>query len=385
MVALDLWILPLALTFLLVMCSIWALSRMAPALGLIDRPGGRKQHAMPTPLVGGIAIAFALTLVWAFFPDIRPRHALIYGFFLLVLLGVLDDRKPVPSRLKFLIQAGVAGFVVALGDLGLSSLGELLPGWEPHLLWMAFPLSVFALMSVVNAFNMCDGVDGLAGSLKLVGSLSLAVAAVIVGDLKVALSLFALSAALLGFLSFNAPWADQRARVFLGDAGSMGVALLIACFALVLTSPQEGTVVPPVVALWVCALPLWDGLSVLLRRRSRGVSMMQPGRDHLHHLLQARGWGAGGVVVIEAGSCLAFSVAAIVFWQLHVPDWVLVWMFVISFAIFHVWQKRSWLAMSSRAGARYQSPSSPVSVEAGPVSSYPLAVQKIGDELTRLP
>jgi len=385
MFSVDLWVLPLGLSFLLVISCIWVFSRMAPALGLIDRPGGRKQHALPTPLVGGISIAFALALVWAFFPGARPHYAISCGFFVLALLGVVDDRKPVPSSLKFLIQAGVACGVVALGDFRLSSVGELLPGWSPQLFWLGFPLSVFAIVSVVNAFNMCDGVDGLAGSLKLVVSLSLAVAAVIVGDSKVALSLFVLSAALLAFLSFNAPWADQRARVFLGDAGSMGVALLIACFALVLTNAQRGAVVPPVVALWVCALPLWDGLSVLLRRRSRGVSMMQPGRDHLHHLLQEQGRGAGRVVAIEAGSCLALSVAAIVCWQLHVPDWILVWTFVVGFAIFHLWQNRSWLALSLQVSAGHQSFSSSPPVETDPAVSYPLGGRKVVGELTRLP
>lgn len=336
-----------SLAFVVAVLSCLVLRRLAPVLGLMDRPGGRKRHAAPTPLVGGLALVVGLAVVWLMVPGVRPHPAWVLALGALVVLGVLDDRHPLSASLKFYIQAFVATGVVVLSDLALPHLGDLAPGWDPALLWLAVPFSVFAVLSVINAINMVDGVDGLAGSLSLVATGTLAAAAFMVGAAPIGLGLLALACALIGFLVFNAPLPGGRsARVFMGDAGSMGVGLLIACYALELSHPAPSPAMPAVVALWACAVPLADGLSVILRRRARGAGATHPGRDHLHHWLLDRGLSTHRVLAVEVGASALIAALGLALWRLGVPEWAMVWIFAGALLSFHAWQKRCWGSVS---------------------------------------
>jgi UDP-GlcNAc:undecaprenyl-phosphate GlcNAc-1-phosphate transferase len=315
------------------------LKGVAPALGLLDRPGGRKHHHLPTPLIGGVAMALALGVCWALVPAVRPHWSIWLGFVMLVALGVADDRRPLSPRFKLGVQA-LAGFlVVSYAGLSLPDVGLLAPGWEPKFGWFAAPLAIFAILSVINGINMSDGVDGLAGSLSLNAVLALGVAAFLAGGLREGSVIVMLGVALAGFLVFNLPLPGGRsARIFMGDAGSLAVGFLIACFALWVTDPA-GLGVPHAVALWACALPLLDGLNVIIRRLLRGEDATQPGRDHLHHLLLARGLAVPTVLAIEVGLGFLFAALALLAWQLGVAEWLISYAFIVAAVAYHLLQK----------------------------------------------
>jgi UDP-GlcNAc:undecaprenyl-phosphate GlcNAc-1-phosphate transferase len=337
----------IGLTFLAAVASIVFFRRFAVRLGLLDHPGGRKQHERATPVVGGLAMAVALFVTWALLPAVAPPLFWVGAFLLFVLLGAIDDRLHLGASPKFLFQAFVAALAVAGSGISLTGLGEVVPGWVVHLGWLALPFTVFAIVSVMNAVNMSDGVDGLAGTLMVVALLALALAAGLAGQLHLSLLALVPCTALVAFLLFNLRGPSGRpARIFMGDAGSLGMGFLVAAVAVKTASPEHGGV-PPAVVMWVCFVPLADGLTVILTRLSRRSGATTPGRDHLHHLLLDRGFSPRQVVFAEAGGGLLLALAALAGWRLGLPDWVFVCAFAGLLLAFYKFVNRSWAELRS--------------------------------------
>jgi UDP-GlcNAc:undecaprenyl-phosphate GlcNAc-1-phosphate transferase len=286
----HLWALLLAV--LAAAVALVALMRFAPALGWLDHPDERKAHAEPIPPVGGLAwfVGFALGCFALGF-DGPPVSALLVALGALVMLGIVDDRQPLPSGLRFLMQVLLVLLLAAFGGLKLYDLGQLLwPDWTLALGWAAIPFTVFACVGVINALNMADGMDGLAGWLAVV-TLSVVAAFAHYGGQPVLgmISLLAI-AALLPFLWLNTRWPwRRRASVFLGDAGSMSLGLLLA-WSLVQGAQGPERLFAPATALWLCAVPLIDTVSVMLRRIAARRSPFAPDQQHLHHLFLRAGF-----------------------------------------------------------------------------------------------
>jgi len=340
----------ISLAFFSTVVTIGLLIKAAPALGLLDHPGGRKQHESSTPVVGGLGMFAGLAVSWLMVPEVRPSLTVLCGFVFFVVLGAIDDRVHLRAGPKFLFQGFVSAAVVVGSGVSLTSLGQVIPGWWVDLGWLAIPFSAFAIVSVINAINMSDGVDGLAGSLCLVAMVALGGAAWLAGSGQLTAFALVCCAGLIGFLIYNLRTSAGRpARVFMGDAGSLGLGFLVALLALKLASAERSVGVPPAVVIWVCFVPLADGLSVILTRLSRRSGAMRPGRDHLHHLLLSRGLSPGGVVAAEAGIGLTVALLAILGWQAGLPDWVLVAAFAAAFVVFHLMVSRAWLEQASRA------------------------------------
>ena len=343
--------LAVTLSFLVTIASVGILTRIAPSLGLLDHPGGRKQHEISTPVVGGLAMAVGLFFAWFLVPGVRPPTAWIGGVFLFFVLGAIDDRAHLRAGPKFLFQAFISAAVVVGSEVSLQALGEVIPGWAPNLGWLAIPFSVFAIVSVMNAINMSDGVDGLAGSLCLVALVVLGGVASLTGNTHIIELVGVLGACLVAFLIFNLRgWSGRPARIFMGDAGSLGVGFLVAIIALKLCSlpPTQGGA-PPAVVVWACFMPLADGLSVIAARLLRGQGATAPGRDHLHHLLLARGLTPGQVVAVEAGGGLGLAGLAIVAWRVGAPEWLLVFGFVALLSLFYAGVAWQWARLRHTA------------------------------------
>ena len=345
-------VLAVTLSFLVTVASVGILRRIAPWLGLLDHPGGRKQHEISTPVVGGLAMGVGLFAAWLLVPGVRPPTAWMGGVLLFFVLGAIDDRAHLRAGPKFLFQAFISAAVVVGSEVSLQALGEIIPGWAPDLGWLAVPFSVFAIVSVMNAINMSDGVDGLAGSLCLVALLVLGGVAWLSGNAHVIELATVLGGCLLAFLIFNLRgWSGQPARIFMGDAGSLGVGFLIAIIALKLCSlPAAQGGAPPAVVIWACFVPLADGLSVIAARLLRGEGATAPGRDHLHHLLLARGMTPFQVVAIEAGGGLVLAALAIAAWQFGAPDWLLVFGFVALLAGSYACVSSQWSRLQHTQG-----------------------------------
>ncbi len=281
---------------------------LAVRVGLIDLPNERKNHGTPTPLVGGLAIFSGLVI--GFFLCRNGPTSLtdteIYSFFgaglLLVTVGVVDDFLELSPYLKFAAQILAALLMIFGAGIVLTDLGAMTPtGSLLQLGVLAVPFTVFATLGIINALNMSDGLDGLSGSLSLTSLCGLIVAAYAWGgDVDVTL-LLTLGAAILGFLLFNRRLLGrQRASVFMGDAGSMFLGLALTWFAISL-SQGEARALRPSAALWFLMVPIFDAVSMMLRRILKGRSPFAADREHLHHVFLLAGYTVNETVAIMVG------------------------------------------------------------------------------------
>jgi UDP-GlcNAc:undecaprenyl-phosphate GlcNAc-1-phosphate transferase len=317
-------------------------ARFAPAMGLVDLPGGRKSHDRAVPLVGGLAIFVAL-LASAWLVGLADRA----GYFLLALsiviaVGFWDDVSELSPRLKFAIQIVASAIMIWGAGIVLRSVGDLL-GWRPiGLSLVAIPMTVFAVVGVVNAMNMMDGLDGLGGSIAFVAFAWYAIVASDSGLSTQLATALIFCGAIAGFLIFNLrfPW-QPRARVFLGDAGSLMIGFALGWFAIDLTQ-GPGRTFPPIAALWVVMLPLADCVSLMARRFRSRKSPFVGDAHHIHHYLQRRGFTATQTLVILVTVSTAFGAVGYVGWKARVPEAVMFWPFFFGFFGYHFWIKREW-------------------------------------------
>ena len=303
-----------------------AVSSASTALGLVDAPGGRKVHSTAVPRMGGLAVcasaAAALLLVVVVLglldatpPNLRPLWPIVVGGALVFAVGILDDLYDLPPWPKLAVQTLAAGIVVGSGLL----IERLTVGGTTWQLGVAaYPLTLVWIVVLTNAFNLIDGIDGLAAGIAVIAGT--ACAAILVGRNHVpeAMLLTALVGAALGFLVFNfAP-----ASIFLGDGGSLLFGFVLAATAI--TGWQKGaTALAAGVPLLIFALPLADAASALIRRVMRRPGsghvtvrqvlrqVVEPDRSHIHHRLLALGWSSRRTTLILYLVTLLLSILAL--------------------------------------------------------------------------
>ena len=292
------------------------------SLGFLDHPDGkRKKHGVAIPRVGGIAIAlsyvitFAIALALPFrythilhtaFPSILKLAAVAAVVFL---TGVLDDLISLKAWQKL---AGIAAASVLAYSAGIQVDIHLLPV-AAHWPWLSFPITVIWLICCANAFNLIDGMDGLAAGIGLFATLIMLMAALSQGNLPLAMGTVPLAGCLLGFLRYN----FNPASVFLGDSGSLLIGFLLGCFGA-LWSEKAVTLVALTVPVLAVAIPLVDVVLSIVRRFLRGQPIFVGDRGHIHHKLLDRGFTTKDSVLMIYGLCgLAAAVSLIVLAARH--------------------------------------------------------------------
>lgn len=325
----------LAFGLILTLLATPALMRVAHAYNLLDRPDERKHHQGAIPVVGGLAMAFAIAVAAAWQ---LGDTALFWGLFVsvsvIVVVGVLDDRNGLPVTLRFLAQ-GIAGLGVSLfAGAQLTSLGDLLGTGTVLLGMAAVPFTIFATVGVANAFNLSDGMDGLAGGLAMITAAFLAAAASMSGSEDTLVLLLILSGALAGFLCFNMrlPW-QCHAKVFMGDSGSLMLGFLLA-WAVIRVTQAETNALPPAAALWFFAVPLMDTVRLLVGRALNGRNPFHHDRDHLHHILSRAGYTDAQVVWIIHVAAVTFGLVGFFGWRADVPEAAMFYGFLAVFAVY---------------------------------------------------
>ncbi len=324
----------------------WALGfvvrRFAPQWGLVDQPGIRKVHSVPVPLGGGLAIwggvvgTFAVAtavlllsgpqLLDAWTPTAFVEHleglkfrltdlwVLLSAASVLMVLGLLDDRRGLHWTVRLAVQFGVAAFCVVWQ-------GWRLTAFIP-LPWLTAALSVLWIVTLVNSFNMLDNMDGLSAGVAAIAATILGVFLLLPGQegggpqLFVAGLLFVLVGALLGFLWHNKP----PAKMFMGDAGSYFIGFCIAIATLLATytgynSQSQHAVLAP---LCVMAVPLYDLFTVLAIRLGEGRSPFEGDKSHFSHRLTDLGLTKPQAVATVHLTTAACGMAALL---LHQAGW----------------------------------------------------------------
>lgn len=317
--------------FVLTLVCVRLLRPLAIRFGLVDQPGGRKVHALPTPLTGGLAMLGAVTLATALQFDGIGRASVGFGMAALILtaLGVLDDKFDVSWRWRLAVQVGAAWVMAAIGGIRIEQVGDVFGSGSFALGYWSVPFTVFATVGIINAVNMIDGEDGLAGTLVMAAFIMLGAAAVYSGNVTVYTGIPVLVGALAGFLVHNLRLPGRaHARIFMGNSGSAFLGLAIACFCFRLTQ-NPAHPVGPILALWLLPIPVMDCLVLMVRRLHMRRSPFAADRGHIHHLMQQAGFGPIGIIVILVGFSFATGLGAALALRAHVPQVVLVSAFVL--------------------------------------------------------
>jgi len=323
------------LPFLICLNCILALDKVAPQLGLLDRPDKRKQHAGTIPLIGGPAMFLAI-VASVFMLEFKYEVLIILGLgAVLVLLGILDDLYDLRASYRVIVQIIVAALMVSEGGVQIQQIGNIVGQGSVNLTgFVAIAFTIMCTIGVINAVNMIDGVDGLAGSILLVSFLAIAWLALRAQDYHSAKMLMIFSGALAGFLCFNARIIISKARIFMGDSGSMLMGFILCWYFIDLTQGTEAPV-SAITAGWIFGLPLIDTVSVMVGRILQGESPFKAGRDHLHHRLLDNGFSVNGTVLIMLCIHLLFVTIGIIFNGNASVEPIMFWGFVLIVIAHH--------------------------------------------------
>jgi UDP-GlcNAc:undecaprenyl-phosphate GlcNAc-1-phosphate transferase len=281
----------------------FVLRPLAKEIGLVDIPGGRKRHGVAVPLTGGVAMSLAIGLASSISDQPDFFVPIILAIFLLVFVGTIDDKYDLRYGVRLIAQAVAAMLVVFGAGIQVSSLEQSF-FTTVELGPLAALFSLLFIVTLINAFNVIDGIDGLAGGLSLISLTTLALLAN--GCDVFGLAIVAASA-VSGFLIFNLPLGVNRPiRSFMGDAGSTFLGLTVATIGISMTqSPM--CEVPPVIGLWLVAVPVYDLFSAAIRRVMQKRSPFAPDHEHLHHVLMGADLNARGVLTVMLAIAVAFA------------------------------------------------------------------------------
>lgn len=297
---------------------------------LVDQPGGRKKHDGAIPLIGGLVIipVFAMLVYLSGLHHVLLLAPLLGAVLLLLVMGALDDKFHIHPWARFLIQILLAGYVVIFAGAEIEALGNLWGFGDVHLGWFGKIFSVTCLVLLMNAINMLDGMDGLCAGFVAVAMTWLMVAALGAGFGSYFWAMAFILAPLLAFLVFNMRHPLRKsASVFLGDAGSLCLALILGWFAIHLAQETaEGVqAIPAVVIIWIMSVPIIDTFAIFFVRMKQGRSPFDADRLHIHHKFQDFGidikWATPLILL------LSFVMGGIGYigYKLGVPDYVLLY------------------------------------------------------------
>ncbi|MBN1621914.1 MAG: undecaprenyl/decaprenyl-phosphate alpha-N-acetylglucosaminyl 1-phosphate transferase [Endomicrobiales bacterium] len=307
---------------------------VAKKFNVLDYPRARKVHRKPLPRWGGIGIYLgffiAILVLFKFVNPFRELMTLeyksvslfkqllgiVFGSSLIFILGIIDDKKPVKSFTKLLVQ--IIAVYIAI-DYGVRIQGLAIPFVEKY---YNFPLilgqivTVFWLTGFMNTINLADGLDGLAAGIGAIAAGTFFIVALLqatTSDLflskQLALSsvlAITLMGACLGFLVWN----FYPAKVFMGDCGALFIGYILATTSVIGTL-KSTAVIALFIPIVVVALPILDVALSIFRRLRKGMGVMEPDKDHIHHRLLSFGWTQREVVLLMYVFTLILSIGSI--------------------------------------------------------------------------
>lgn len=317
-------------------------SRLAKLAGALDYPGGRRIHTRVVPRWGGVAIFLGVVsglAILFIFPQFQKflsyQHevtfnkkiievlaigkqfwGILIGGTIVLILGMVDDKKNLPAIIKLLIQI-IA--VLTVMYYGIAVPGLVLP-WGKH--FIRFPLLISQIFTVIwllifmNSINFIDGLDGLASGVVAIAAATFLAVAILQGDTKIVffakqlklatILSAALSGACLGFLFYN----FYPAKIFMGDSGSLFLGFTLGVITVIGTL-KTTAVIALLIPVIVVGLPLADLTFAIIRRFRKKLPLTQADREHFHHLLLDLGWTQREIVLLVYIFTLLLGVTAI--------------------------------------------------------------------------
>ncbi|TCO78789.1 MraY family glycosyltransferase [Marinisporobacter balticus] len=297
--------------------------KLAHQVGAIDVPKDeRRVHKKPIPRMGGLAIYLgvvgSILLGFKIFgiasvveKSISEQQVIVHqikgmllGGTLIVLMGIVDDIKPLPAKVKLFVQI-ISALVLVVFGMTIKSINIPFMEAAIELKLLSIPITIFWIVGITNTLNLIDGLDGLAAGVATIAAFSLSYVAFVNGREITAIMTLAIAGACIGFLPYN----FNPAKIFMGDTGSLFLGYMLAAISihgLVKGATAIATVVP-VLAL---GLPIFDTTFAILRRLLNGRPIMEADKGHLHHKLLSTGMGQKRTVLILYAISSTFGISA---------------------------------------------------------------------------
>lgn len=301
---------------------------LAIAIGAVDKPNARKVHTESKARMGGLAIFLAF---WATMFLLIPVTKFLMSFFLgacvLVAVGIYDDLRDMPAKLKLLGQI-LAAVIFMAGGVRIDFMTWLFQSDPLGLHFLSYPVTLLWIVGVINAVNLIDGLDGLAAGVAAISATGLSLLALFNGNTETTLMCAGLIGVCLGFLRYN----FYPSQLFMGDTGSMflGYTLAVLSISGISKGMAFATLMAPILIL---GIPIFDTLFAILRRVSNSRPVFEADKSHLHHRLLDMGLSHRDTVLAIYAVSAIFSGTAVLLYQLTTTQgfWLVLLAFMLIF------------------------------------------------------
>lgn len=282
--------------------------KIAPKIGAVDIPkDNRRMHTKAMPRFGGMAIYIGTVASMLIFLPVNTRlMGVIAGGTLIFIVGIIDDLKNMPAKIKLACQV-LCAFILFQFSVSISFISNPFGEGYYFFPWIVSLLvTIIWIVGITNTINLIDGLDGLAAGVACIASISIGYTAYVNGRVEVAMAMLAIAGAACGFLPFN----FNPAKIFMGDGGSLFLGFMLAGLS-VMSPMKSATAVATVVPVLVLGLPIFDTAFAILRRVVNKRPIMEADKGHLHHRIMAAGLGQRRTVLTLYGISGVMGVAAI--------------------------------------------------------------------------
>ena len=297
----------LGTTFLFSLCITPVIKMIAKHVGAMDIPNERKVHKVPMPRLGGLSIFFGFLLGYMLFGEQSiVMNSILIASFVVILIGVFDDIKPLKASVKFIGQLVAACIIVFYGNIVLRDVSAF--GIYIDFGYFSIPFTIFFILGCINCMNLIDGLDGLAAGISSIYFATIGIIAIMQGKFGLDFLLtFIMLGSTLGFLVHN----FNPATIFMGDSGSMFLGLIISVIALL--GFKNVTMTSLIIPLLLLAIPILDTIFAIIRRTLKGEKISTPDKYHIHHQLLKRNLSQRQTVLAIYVINILFAIASIVY------------------------------------------------------------------------
>lgn len=297
----------LGTTFLFSLCITPVIKMIAKHVGAMDIPNERKVHKVPMPRLGGLSIFFGFLLGYMLFGEQSiVMNSILIASFVVILIGVFDDIKPLKASVKFIGQLVAACIIVFYGNIILRDVSAF--GIYIDFGYFSIPFTIFFILGCINCMNLIDGLDGLAAGISSIYFATVGIIAIMQGKFGLDFLLtFIMLGSTLGFLVHN----FNPATIFMGDSGSMFLGLIISVIALL--GFKNVTMTSLIIPLLLLAIPILDTIFAIIRRTLKGEKISTPDKYHIHHQLLKRNLSQRQTVLAIYVINILFAIASIVY------------------------------------------------------------------------
>ena len=294
-------------TFVVVAAIVPFIKRIAIHIGALDIPNKRKIHSKPMPRLGGLAIYIGFLFGYMLFGEASSTmNSIFISTFIIMLIGIFDDIKPLKASIKFLCQTVAAIIIAVYGNLLIRDITMF--GQYFNLGIFSYPVTIFFILGCTNCINLIDGLDGLAAGISAIYFATIGIISIIMGKAGLDFVLtFIMLGSVLGFLVHN----FHPASIFAGDSGSLFMGLMIAIIALL--GFKSVTLTSLIIPLLIFAIPILDTVFAIIRRLLKGEKISKPDKEHLHHQLLNKNFSHLTTVLIIYLIDMLFAAASIIY------------------------------------------------------------------------